>query len=112
MGFEYDKPANVAGEWVNMRELAKLAEPITVAPGFLTDDPTNVYNGGPMPRYIVGGKVKSTGDEIKVSCPKGYSRDGFFEALKTYLDGHQDETVDIKFVKAGASNYIDVDTAE
>ena len=112
MGFTYDAPANVAGEWVNMRDLAKLGEPITTAVGFLTDDPSNTYQGDALPRYIVKGSVKSTGDEIKVSGPKGYGRDGFFEALDAYLKVNPTETVDIKFVKTNGSNYVDVTTAD
>lgn len=110
MPFEYEKPVNVAGDWVGMRDLAKLGETVTVAKDFLTDDPTNKYNGQDSPRYIVSAKVKSTGDEIKVSCPKGYGRDGFLEALDKYLDVNSNETVDIKFVKVGAQ-YIDIEQA-
>lgn len=109
MPFSYDKPQ---GDWVTMRDLAKLGEPLVTAPGFLHDDPTNTYKGDACPRYIIQATVKSTGDAVKVSCPKGFGRDGFFEALKTYLDEHSDETVDIKFVTVNGSNYIDVTTAD
>lgn len=109
MGFKYDKPA---GDWVTMRDLAKLEEPLVTSQGFLHDDPSNVYKGEPTPRFIIVAKVKSTGDDVKVSCPKGYGRDGFFEALKVYLDEHPSETVDIKFVGVSGSNYIDVTTAD
>src|ERR1043165_6660608 len=110
MAFTYEKPANAAGDWVNMRDLAKLGEVLVTEAGFLIDDATNVYKGEGMPRYIVQAKVKSTGDAVKVSCPKGYGRDGFFEALSTYLEEHEGETVDIRFAPVAGSNYIDVDT--
>lgn len=112
MPFEYEKPAAVEGDWVNMRDMAKLGEAVTVANGFLTDDPNNTYNGEPLPRYIVAGKVASTGDPVKTGCTKGYGRDDFLQALDKYLKEHPTETVDIKYIKTAGSQYIDITTAD
>lgn len=111
MSFEFKEPAKVAGEWVTMKELAKMGEAITVVDGFLTEDPSNRYQGDPLPRFIIAGKVASSGDEVKVSCPNGYSRDDKFRQLEEYLSENPKESVDIKFERAAGSQYIDVTTA-
>lgn len=107
----FEPPPKPKGDWVNMSDLAKIGATLVAAKGFLLNDPNNVFKGETVPRFVVQLKEKVTGDDVKVSCPKGYGRDSFFEALNGYLDEHPSETVDIKFVGVSGSKYVDVEQA-
>jgi hypothetical protein len=112
MPFTYEKPAAVAGEWVAMRDLAKVGEPVVLSAGFLTEDLSNSFEGKPNPRYIVAGVVD--GDEaIKVSVPlgTGYSRGDLLQKADAYLQENPTETISIVFVKTQGSKYIDIELA-
>lgn len=107
MAFEYEKPASAEGEWTNLTDLAKGAAVMVLEDGFLVDDPTNTYNGKPMPRFVVAGKVD--GDPFKVGVTKGYGRDDLLIKAQAYLAENPSETISITFNKVG--QYTDIDVA-
>lgn len=108
----FEAPPKPKGDWINMSDLAKVGATLVASKGFLIHEPNNVFKGDTVPRYVVQVKEKTTGDDVKVSCPiGGYGRETFFEALSKYLDEHPDETVDFKFVGVAGSKYVDVEQA-
>jgi len=104
--------------YVRLRDLAASGAIIALATGFLRDDPTNVYQGKPSPRYIVSGRNLTEDNDVTISSPKltgngeVNSRTEFLEALDKHFAGNPEAVIAVRFTETPGSAYVGLEVAE
>lgn len=112
MPFEFQERTKGEGEWASMRDLMKMEEELDVTGEFLTDDPTNTYEGKPAPGNIINATAVSSGEKVSTRSRYGGSRDDKLLQMQEYLRANPGAILRFKFVKLQGTAYIGIELVE